>query len=51
MDTLWPHHERPRSADCLNGIAYNKTDKTFLVTGKLWPKYYQIKFNYERMDL
>ncbi|RCW53343.1 glutaminyl-peptide cyclotransferase [Halanaerobium sp. ST460_2HS_T2] len=27
----------------LNGIAYDSTNKTFLVTGKLWPKIYRIK--------
>lgn len=27
----------------LNGIAYNSSDNSFLVTGKLWPKIYKIK--------
>jgi glutaminyl-peptide cyclotransferase len=26
-----------------NGIAYDKNSKTFLVTGKMWPKYFRIK--------
>lgn len=30
-------------ANVLNGIAYNKTTKQFLVTGKLWPKSYLLK--------
>ena len=30
-------------ADVLNGIAYDKNSKCFLVTGKLWPKAYLIK--------
>lgn len=27
----------------LNGIAYNSRDRTFLVTGKLWPSIYEIR--------
>jgi glutamine cyclotransferase len=27
-----------------NGIAYDPADKTFLVTGKLWPKVFRVKF-------
>jgi glutaminyl-peptide cyclotransferase len=33
------------NADVLNGIAYNPQTKTFFVTGKLWPKIYEIKLN------
>ena len=29
--------------DVLNGIAYNPNNKSFLITGKLWPKIYEIK--------
>jgi glutamine cyclotransferase len=28
----------------LNGIAYDPSDKTFLITGKLWPKLFRVKF-------
>lgn len=28
----------------MNGIAYDPTKKEFLITGKLWPKIYRIKF-------
>lgn len=28
----------------LNGIAYDSTDNTFLITGKFWPKMFQVKF-------
>ena len=45
MSKLWPKKMRPRSADCLNGIAFNKQDKTFLLTGKLWLDYYKVKMN------
>jgi glutamine cyclotransferase len=34
-----------RHADgVLNGIAYDPSDKTFLITGKLWPKLFRVKF-------
>lgn len=29
--------------EVLNGIAYDKSDDTFIVTGKLWPNLYKIK--------
>ncbi len=29
---------------CLNGIAVNKETSTFYVTGKLWPKIFEVKF-------
>jgi glutaminyl-peptide cyclotransferase len=31
--------------DVLNGIAYNKESKTFFITGKRWPKMFEIKLN------
>ncbi len=31
------------TADVLNGIAYDKNSRAFLVTGKLWPKSYLIR--------
>ncbi len=30
--------------DVLNGIAYDPSNDTFLVTGKLWPKLFRVKF-------
>lgn len=30
--------------DVLNGIAYDPSDKTFLITGKLWPKIFRVRF-------
>ncbi|MEO8085137.1 MAG: glutaminyl-peptide cyclotransferase [Ardenticatenales bacterium] len=30
--------------DVLNGIAYDPADQTFLVTGKLWPKLFRVRF-------
>ena len=29
----------------LNGIAYDSTGKRFFITGKLWPKLFEVKFN------
>lgn len=34
-----------RRADVLNGIAYEKKSKVLLVTGKLWPSLFALKFN------
>jgi glutaminyl-peptide cyclotransferase len=31
--------------DVLNGIAYDSTSKTFFITGKRWPKMYQVRLN------
>ena len=31
--------------DYFNGIAYNSTDKTIFITGKRWPKLFEIKLN------
>ena len=35
--------ERDRT-DVLNGIAWDPTQKTFLITGKLWPKLFEVAF-------
>lgn len=48
MSLLYPKRTRDRTADCLNGIAYNKEKGQFLLTGKLWPTYYWVHFQ-ERM--
>jgi glutamine cyclotransferase len=31
-------------ADVLNGIAYDPADRTFLITGKLWPRLFRVTF-------
>ena len=31
-------------ADVLNGIAYDAAQRTFLITGKLWPKLFEVDF-------
>jgi glutamine cyclotransferase len=33
-----------KGVDVLNGIAYDPSDQTFLITGKLWPKLFRVKF-------
>jgi glutaminyl-peptide cyclotransferase len=36
--------EERRTADVLNGIAWDPVAKTFLITGKLWPKLFEVRF-------
>ena len=36
--------ENPNSLE-MNGIAYDNSKKTFFITGKMWPKIFEIKFN------
>jgi hypothetical protein len=35
----------PNRTDVLNGIAYDSTSKSFFITGKRWPKMFEMKFN------
>jgi glutamine cyclotransferase len=44
LKTLYPMPRAP-TADCLNGIAYNSSSNTLILTGKLWPKYYFVQLN------
>ncbi len=36
--------EESQRADVLNGIAYDPVSQTFWITGKLWPKLFQVRF-------
>jgi glutaminyl-peptide cyclotransferase len=36
--------EEKQKADVLNGIAWNPQTKTFLITGKNWPKMFEVRF-------
>jgi glutaminyl-peptide cyclotransferase len=36
--------EERKGSDVLNGIAYDAATDTFLLTGKLWPKLFRVKF-------
>jgi glutamine cyclotransferase len=40
---LLPADERKRPVDVLNGIAYDATKDRLFVTGKLWPRLYEIR--------
>jgi len=42
LSTLWPHAQRQPPADVLNGIAYDRATRRIFVTGKKWPRVYQI---------
>jgi len=42
LSSLWPAYQRTPTADVLNGIAYDPAGKRIFVTGKKWPKVYQI---------
>ncbi len=43
LSELWPHGLRPASADVLNGIAWQASSGHLWVTGKLWPRLYELK--------
>lgn len=43
MKGLLPDSERDADTDVLNGIAYDKANNRIFVTGKKWPKLYEIK--------
>ena len=45
LDDLFPVSKRPRTADCMNGIAFNSENNEFLITGKQWPTSFLIKLN------
>jgi len=40
--SLWPVAQRTRDADVFNGIAYDPAGKRIFVTGKKWPRVYQV---------
>ena len=42
LSTLWPPAQRTATADVLNGIAYDPAGRRIFVTGKKWPRVYQI---------
>ncbi len=43
LNGILPASERDAETDCLNGIAYDPDGKRIFVTGKRWPKLYEIK--------
>lgn len=42
---LNPSEIIPQRTDVLNGIAYDSTSKTFFITGKRWPKTFELRIN------
>lgn len=45
LDALWPRSQRRPPADVMNGIAYDPAARRIFVTGKKWPRVYQIRVN------
>ena len=45
LTLLWPQARRTPPADVLNGIAYDPAGKRIFVTGKKWPRVYEIKIH------
>lgn len=43
LSGLLPQNERPNNDAVLNGIAYDPTEDRLFVTGKWWPKLFEIK--------
>jgi glutamine cyclotransferase len=43
LTLLWPRARRSPPADVLNGIAYDPATKRIFVTGKKWPRLYEIR--------
>lgn len=42
LSSLYPQSQRVPPADVLNGIAYDKATRRIFITGKKWPRLYQI---------
>jgi glutamine cyclotransferase len=45
LSGLLPVSERSGQEDVLNGIAYDPKKKRIFVTGKLWPRLFEIEIN------
>lgn len=43
LSSLWPQARRAPPADVLNGIAYDAAGKRIFVTGKKWPRVFEIR--------
>ncbi|WP_218934743.1 glutaminyl-peptide cyclotransferase [Rosistilla ulvae] len=43
LHALWPANQRPSREHVLNGIAYDRDAKRLFVTGKNWPKLYEVR--------
>lgn len=51
LSGLLPVEDRMRHVDVLNGIAYDEAGDRLFVTGKLWPKLFEIKLVQRRTTL
>ncbi len=45
LSSLFPRAQRMPPADELNGIAYDKATRRIFITGKKWPRLYQIRIS------
>ena len=45
LPNLLKDEEKSERTDVLNGIAYDSISKNFFITGKRWPKMFEVKFN------
>ena len=43
LENILPEKDKNRDTDVLNGIAYDKNNNRIFVTGKKWPKLFEIK--------
>ncbi len=43
LSRLWPQNQRPDKEAVLNGIAYDEVGQRLFVTGKNWPRLYEIR--------
>ena len=50
LSGLLPAEERTADTNVLNGIAYDPDGNRLFVTGKLWPKLYEIRLVFVEMD-
>jgi glutamine cyclotransferase len=51
LSALLPAEDRARGVDVLNGIAYDESGDRLFVTGKLWPKLFEIKLKQRRLEI
>ncbi len=51
LSGLLPPEDRRQHVDWLNGIAYDESSDRIFVTGKLWPKLFEIKLKPRRVDV
>ncbi|MCG3162058.1 MAG: hypothetical protein JMDDDDMK_03287 [Acidobacteria bacterium] len=51
LSGLLSPEDRARPVDVLNGIAYDAASDRLFVTGKLWPKLFEIRLKQRRNDV